>query len=79
MKRITLVISDDLYARIQQEHRRRDISAATVIREALEAYLDRSNQPREIPWAGVGRSGRSDIAARVEEILEQDWPRLRDR
>jgi hypothetical protein len=79
MKRITLVIPDDLNALIQQERRRRDVSAATVIRDALEAYLGGSDQPREIPWAGVGRSGRSDIAARAEEILEQDWQRLRDR
>jgi hypothetical protein len=79
MKRITLVVPDDLNARIQQERRRRDVSVTTVIRDALEAYLGGSDQPREIPWAGIGRSGRSDIAARVEEILEQDWQRLRDR
>jgi hypothetical protein len=79
MARITVVISDDLYALIQQERRRREVSVATVIRDALKAYLGGSDQPRDIPWAGVGRSGRSDIAARVEEILEQDWQRLRDR
>jgi hypothetical protein len=79
MKRITLVIPDELNALIQQERRRRDVSVATVIREALEAHFGGLDQPREIPWAGIGRSCRSDIAARVEEILEQDWRRLRDR
>jgi len=79
MKRITLIVPDDLNVRLQHERRRRDVSVATVVREALEAYLGASDRPREIPWAGAGRSGRSDIAARVEEILEQDWQRLRDR
>lgn len=79
MKRITFVISDDLYTRLQHERRRRDVSAAIVVREALEAYLGALDQPRGVPFAALERSGRGDVARRAEEILEQDRQRLRDR
>jgi hypothetical protein len=65
--------------RLQQERRRRDVSVATVIREALEAYLGTPGQPQDVPFAAVGRSGRGDLAQKVEEILDHDWGELRDR
>lgn len=79
MKRITIVVPDDLNLRLQHERRRRDVSVAAVVREALESYLGAPGSPQEIPFAGVGRSGRGDIARRAEEILDRDWDQLRDR
>ena len=79
MKRITIVVPDELNVRLQQERRRRDVSIAVVVREALEAYLGSSDLPDDVPFAGVDRSGRHDIATRAEEILDQAWGRLRDR
>ncbi len=79
MKRITVVLPDGLELILQQERQRRDVPAAAIVREALEAYLGLQDRTRDVPFAGVGHSGRSDIAGRAEEILDQDWGRLRDR
>jgi hypothetical protein len=79
MKRITIVVPDELNALLQQEWRRRDVSLAEVVRTALEAYLLEPNTSRQLPFAALGRSGRRDISERVEEILAEEWGRTRDR
>jgi hypothetical protein len=79
MKRITIVVPDDLNALLQEERRRRDVPVAEVVRDALEAYLVKKDTPRKLPFAGLGRSGRHDISERVEEILAEEWGRPRDR
>jgi hypothetical protein len=79
MKRITLVIPDDLNALIQQERRRRDVSAATVIREALEGYFHGGGPPKRLSFIGLGASGFTDTSERVDEILAKEWGRAGDR
>ncbi|MEU0506427.1 hypothetical protein [Nocardia sp. NPDC005998] len=44
-------------------------------REAIEAYLPEGNEPRRFGAAAAGRSGRSDISERIEEILRGEWDR----
>lgn len=73
MKRITIVLPDELHVLLEQERRRRDVSAAAVVREALEAYLRNGNQPRRLPFAALGRSGYHDIGRRAKEILREEW------
>ena len=75
MKRITVVLPDELHMLLQQERRRRDVSTAAVVREALEAYLGRNGQPRRLPFAALGRSGYHDIGRRAKEILREEWGR----
>ena len=79
MKRITIVVPDELNALLQQERRRRNVSLAEVVRTALEAYLLEPNTSRQLPFATLVRSGRRDISERVEEILAEEWGRTRDR
>lgn len=71
MKCITIVLSDDLTALLDWERRRRGISAAAVVREALEAHLNRPTGP--LSFIGIGRSSHRDTAERAEEILDQEW------
>jgi hypothetical protein len=56
---------------LANEARRRGVSAAEVLRLALAEYV-RIEQPREIAFAGIGRSGRHNIAGRFEELLAQE-------
>jgi hypothetical protein len=53
------------------------MSMAEAMREALTAYASRRQSKRRIlSLAGIGRSGRSDVAERVEELLTEGF-RLR--
>ncbi|WP_239656369.1 CopG family transcriptional regulator [Mycobacterium riyadhense] len=68
MKRTTLKISDALDARLRHEAERRNMTISEITREALEAYFGES-PGRRLGAAGAGRSGRTDISERIEEIL----------
>ncbi|MGE0541058.1 MAG: CopG family transcriptional regulator [Dehalococcoidia bacterium] len=78
MKRTTVVLPDDLYQLMERERRRRDVSAAAIMREALAAYLNATNEPRHIPFAGLGESGYHDTGRRIREILREEWGHARD-
>jgi Arc/MetJ-type ribon-helix-helix transcriptional regulator len=76
MKRITVTLPDELATLVDRERRRRDVSAATVIRDAIEARLA---PPTDAPskrysFIGIGKSKRDDgfSAARIREFYERD-------
>ncbi len=69
MKRTTVKIPDALDARLRHEAARRKATISEISREALESYLGESGGRRTFGAAGAGRSGRSDISERIEEIL----------
>lgn len=74
MKRITVVITEDLAALLDAERRRRDCSVAEVIREAVSVYfgiVDRQSWRPRI--AALGRSGYHDTASQAEETLAEHW------
>ena len=73
MKRITFVATDELNSLIEAERRRLDVPAAAVIREALTAYLAGGQQAKHLPFIGLGHSGHHDTAARIDEILAEEW------
>lgn len=71
MKRTTVVLPDDLAALIERERRRRGVSTAGIIREALDAYFTRDVRP--LPFVALGGSGYHDTAERMEELLDHEW------
>lgn len=75
MKRTTLKIPDAIDARLRHEAKRRGVTISEVSREALEAYLVGPPGHRQLGAAGAGRSGRSDISERIEEILTAEFRR----
>ena len=75
VKRTTVKISDALDARLRHEAERRGTTIAEINREALEAYLGGPSIRRQLGAAGAGRSGRSDISERIEEILAAEVER----
>jgi metal-responsive CopG/Arc/MetJ family transcriptional regulator len=80
MKRITISLPDDMARALEREARRQGASVSAVVREAL---IDPLHMPvgetRDLPFAGVGRSGKRDTARRAEEILAEEWDADRDR
>ncbi len=78
MKRITIVLTDELHSLLQHERRQRDVSAAAIVREALEASFRLSHQPDRLAIIGLGRSGHTDISENVDAILAREWGRARD-
>lgn len=69
VKRTTIKLDDAVDARLRHEATRRGVSMSVLTREAIEAYLGNPSAPRRLGAAGAGRSGRSDISERIEEIL----------
>jgi len=72
MRRTTVKVPDELDARLRHEARRRGSTVSDLVREALEAHV--GGRRRVLRAAGAGRSGRSDVSTRIEEILRAEWP-----
>ncbi|MGL5927943.1 MAG: CopG family transcriptional regulator [Dermatophilaceae bacterium] len=63
MRTMTVDLPDDLYAAVQREARRREVTEAQVVRSAIEQVVRR---PR--PQAGLFESDEP-IAGRADELL----------
>lgn len=75
MRRTTISLPDELAAALEREARRRSTSASGIARDALAAYLGIGgpDDRRELPFAALGRSGHTDTAREMEELLARDW------
>jgi hypothetical protein len=71
MRRTTVKLPDDLDTQLRHEARRQGLTIAEVTRTALEAHLS-TGRRRRLRAAATGRSGRSDISERVEEIISSE-------
>ena len=69
MIRTTVKLPEELDARLRHEAQRRNITISELTREAIESHL---GPRRRLAAAAAGRSGRSDVSERVEEILAGD-------
>jgi predicted transcriptional regulator len=75
VKRTTVKIPDSLDARLRHEAERRGMTISEVSREALEAYLGGTSGRRRLGAAKAGRSGKTDVSERIEEILAAEVER----
>ena len=66
MIRTTVRLPEELHARLRREAKRRNITISELTREAIESHLA---PRRRLGAAAAGRSGRSDVSERIEEIL----------
>jgi hypothetical protein len=68
MRRTTIYLDAELEVLLKLEMRRQKRPMAEIVREAVQAYVSR--EPRRAPpGAGAFSSGRTDTAARADEIL----------
>jgi predicted transcriptional regulator len=75
MKRTTVKLPDELDARLRHEARRQGRTVADLTREAIDEYLGgHRRRGRRLLAARAGRSGRTDISERIEEILAAEVP-----
>jgi Arc/MetJ-type ribon-helix-helix transcriptional regulator len=80
MKRTTISLPDDLAAALEREAHRRRLSVSSVVREALTTQLGlATDEPRQLPFVALGRSGQRNTARDFEEILDAEWSSDRDR
>jgi hypothetical protein len=70
MKRTTIKLPDDLDLKLRLEAKRRGSTISEVTREAIAEHLGGS--PRRLRGAKAGRSGRSDVSERIEQILRAE-------
>jgi hypothetical protein len=54
---------------MREEAARRGLTISDWTREAIEAHLPHQRGHRKLGFVAAGRSGRSDISERIEEIL----------
>jgi hypothetical protein len=74
MTRTTLSLPDELAQALTREAHRRSVSASAVAREAIAKHLGFSpDEPRKLPFAGIGRSGHRTTGRDMEELLAQEW------
>lgn len=74
MKRTTIMLPDDLDARLRLEARSRGVSLAEVARELLDQGLRASRRPRrhKLSFIGAGESDTGgDLGERADEYLAE--------
>lgn len=69
MKRTTVKLPDHLDTSLRHEASRRGVTVSQLTREAIEQYFELAARDRQLIAVGAGRSGRSDVSERIEEIL----------
>lgn len=69
MRRTTIKLPDELDALLRHKAERRGVTISRITREAIKSYLEGGR--RRLGAAGAGRSGRTDISERIEEILAE--------
>jgi predicted transcriptional regulator len=74
MKRTTISLPDDLAQSLSREARRRDVSTSELTRQALQEHLGLTpGRARTVPFAAIGRSGHTNTARDMEQLLEHEW------
>jgi Arc/MetJ-type ribon-helix-helix transcriptional regulator len=74
MKRTTVSLPDDLAQALEREARRRSTSVSEVTRDALTKHFGLTpGEPRDLPFAALGRSGHATTGRDIEELLEREW------
>ena len=63
-------LPDELDARLRHEASRRGVTVSELTREAIEMHLLGRSPKRRL--GAPGRSGRSDVSHRIEEILRSE-------
>jgi hypothetical protein len=69
MKRTTVMLPDEVEARLRLEARRRSVSIAEVVREAVELHLPAPEPGRPLSFFSIGAGGPADASERVDEYV----------
>jgi hypothetical protein len=76
VKRTTIMLPDEVDARLRLEARRRGTSIAEVAREAIEKELPSQGEGR-LSFFAIGEGSPSDASERVDELVAEGVRRRR--
>jgi predicted transcriptional regulator len=71
MKRTTVMLPDELDARLRLEARRRGVSIADVARHAIEQELPQPADSGHLAFFAIGEGGPDDASERVDQLVRQ--------
>ena len=71
------MLDDEVAARLRREARRRNVSVAEVVREAVDAHLPQS-EPGPLSFFAVG-DGPEDLSERADEYLREIFEERHER
>jgi ribbon-helix-helix CopG family protein len=77
VKRTTIMLSDEVDARLRLEARRRGVSIADIVREAIEVHLPVIGPAGNLSFFAIGEGGSKDGSERVDEIVAEAIARHR--
>lgn len=77
MKRTTIMLPDELDARIRLEARRRGVSIADVAREAIEQHVAGAVPTGRLGFFAIGEGSPVDGSERIDELVGQAIARRR--
>lgn len=77
MKRTTVMLPEEVEARLRLEARRRGVPVAEVVREAVERHLPAPEPGRPLAFFAVGEGGPADASERVDEYVQRAVRRRR--
>jgi hypothetical protein len=69
MKRTTIMLPDDLDARLRHEARRRGVSIADVVRHAIEEQLPEPTPHGALSFFAIGPGGPADASRSVKDFV----------
>jgi hypothetical protein len=71
MKRTTVMLPEELDARVRFEARRRGVAVAEIVREAVEQHLPNPTAEGRAPLSffAIGEGGPVDASERVDEYV----------
>lgn len=75
MVELRVVVSDELAEELARRAREQHTTAEELVSRAAESRYPIAvpRVPRDLGFVGLGRSGRSDISERHEEIIREDF------
>lgn len=73
MHRITISLPPDLAATVVDEAERRGTSVSEIVRRAIVRSFGGAEDTPVLPFAALGRSGRTTTARDAEDILTTEW------
>jgi hypothetical protein len=77
MKRTTVMLPDEVDARLRLEARRRGVPIAEVVREAVERHLPAPEPGRPLSFFAIGEGSPPDASERVDEHVRRAVRRRR--
>lgn len=79
MKRTTVMLPDDVDARVRLEARRRGVPVAQIVREAIADHLPAQEPGRSLGFFAVGDVDPVDGSERVDDLVRIAMARQRRR